>query len=229
MLKAQKKISKRELKEDALITSMAKLTTFYEENKRNIGMIVGAVVVVVVGLLIYTKNKTENNEKATAELGKVYPYYDSNQFQTAIDGATERGIVGLKSIVENYGNTKAGNLARFYLANAYLQLNKYDEALRQFEDFDPPEQLLTISRFTGIAACYEAKGEYAKAAENYEKAALAYPKDVDAAANLSHAADNYALAGNKDRALELYKKLKKEYPTTQYGREADRSIARLSA
>jgi tetratricopeptide (TPR) repeat protein len=229
MLKAQKKISKRELKKDALLTSVAKVTSFYEENKKNAGIVVGVVALLVVGSLIYTKNRAENNEKANAEFGKVYSFYDNGQYQIAIDGVTERGIVGLKSIVENYGGTDAGNLARFYLASAYYQSGRYDEALKQFEDFSASEQMMTVSRLTGIACSYEAKGEYEKAAEHFEKAALSYPKDVDAAANLNHAADNYALAGKKERALDLYKKLKKDYPTTQYARDADRNIARLSA
>lgn len=228
MLKAQKKISKKELKQDALLTGVAKATSFYESNRKNLGIVVGAVALLIVGSLVYTKNKTDSNEKANAEFGKIYSFYDNNQYQIAIDGVTERGIVGLKAIVENYGSTDAGNLARFYLANAYYHLGKHDEAQKYFEDFSASSQLLTVSRLAGIAGCFEAKGEHEKAAENYEKAAVTYPKDVDAAANLNHAADNYALAGKKDRALDLYKKLKKEYATTQFGRDADRYIAKLS-
>jgi outer membrane protein assembly factor BamD (BamD/ComL family) len=37
------------------------------------------------------------------------------------------------------------------------------------------------------------------------------------------------LAGNKDRAVELFKKLKKEFPTSQFAREADRHIQRLTS
>ncbi len=228
MLKAQKKISKKQLKQDALLTNVAKITSFYEDNKRTLGIILVALVVVVAGTLIYARNQAANNEKATTALGKVLEFYDTNQLQLAIDGSAERGIVGLKSIVDNYGSTDAGNLARFYLADAYFQLRKYDEALEQFDKFSGSEQLVSVSRLTGMAGCYEAKGEYEKAAEHYEKAATKYPKDVDAAGNLNHAADNYARAGKKDRALDIYKKLKKEYPTTQFGRDADRGIARLS-
>lgn len=228
MLKAQKKITKRQLKQDALLTSMVKATTFYEQYKQHLLIAIGAVVVLVGGSIIYSKINAENNEKATTMLSKTMTLYDNSQYQLAIDGVTERGITGLKSIVENYGGTRAGNLARFYLANAYLQLGNHNEALAHLEDFDADEQLLAVSRLAGIAVCYEAKGEYEKAAEHYERAGVQYPEDVDAAANLNHAADNYALAGKKERAIELYKKIKKEYPTTQFGRDADRYIARLS-
>lgn len=229
MLKAQKKITKRELKQDALLMTVAKATSFYEHHKKNIGIAVGVLVAIIIGSFIYAKNKADNNEKATTALGKVYTYYDNGQYQVAVDGLPERNIMGLKAIVENYGGTESGNLAKFYLAGAYFELGKYDEALTLFEDFTAGDQLTDISRLVGIAGCYEAKGEYEKAAENFEKAALRYPKDVSAAENLNAAASNYALAGKKDRALELYKKLKKDYPTSTFGREADRYIAQLSA
>ncbi len=229
MLKAQKKITKRELKQDALLTTVAKVTSFYDHHKKNIGIAIGVVAALIIGSFIYAKNKADNNEKATTALGKVYTYFDNGQYSVAIDGLPERNIMGLKAIVENYGGTESGNLAKFYLAGAYFELGKYDEALALFEDFTPTDQLTEVSRLAGIAGCYEAKGDYEKAAENFEKAALKYPKDVSAAENLHAAARNYALTGKKERALELYKKLKKDYPTTALGREADRYIAQLSA
>ncbi len=229
MLKAQKKISKRELKQDALITTMGNLTTFYDINKKNIGIAVAGVVVLVLGIWWYAEKQKTDNAQASTELGSVYTYVDNNQHQIAIDGIPERKITGLKTIVDKYGSTDAGNLARFYLANAYFHLGKSDEALEQFDDFKAKDEFLAVSRLAGIAECYEAKGEYEKAAGNYEKASVDYPKDVEAAANLNNAANNYMLAGKKDRALDLFKKIKKEYPTSQYAREADRFITRLSS
>jgi TolA-binding protein len=67
-----------------------------------------------------------------------------------------------------------------------------------------------------------------EAAENFEKAADVNSKDVNAAENLSNAARNYAGAGEKEKALDLLKKLKKTYPATVFGRDADRGIAALS-
>ncbi len=229
MLKAQKKITKRELKQDALLITVAKATSWYEQHKKNIGIAVGVLAAIIIGSFIYAKNKADNNEKATAALGKVYTYFDNGQYTVAIDGVPERNIMGLKAIVENYGGTDSGNLAKFYLAGAYYELGKYDEALTFFQDFTATDPLMAVARLAGIAGCYEARGEYEKAAENFEKAALSYPKDVNAAENLNAAARNYALAGKKERALELYQKLKKDYPTTAFGREADRYIAQLSA
>ncbi len=228
MIRAKKKISKRELKEDALVTAYVKATRFYEEHKKKISMGVTALAVVIIATVLYANNRAQNNESASAQFGRVFQLYDSGQYQRAIDGIPERNIIGLRTIVDNYGTTNAGELARFYLANSYFQLRKYNEALEAYEDFSSDSKLLSVSRLSGIASCYAGLGQYKKAAEYFEKAALAYPGGVNAAENLNSAAHNYALAGEKSKAIDLYKKLKKDHPTTAFGRDAERFITQLS-
>lgn len=229
MLQPKKKISKKELKEDALISSYVKITTFIEENKRRINIVLTSVIVIVAVIFFYTKNRNADNDKAGTELAKVFSFYDNGQYQIAIEGVKEKNIAGLKSIVDDYGSTNAGNLARFYLADAYFNLGKYAEALKEYEDFSPRGHLLTVSRLNGIGACQEALGNHKEAAVNFEKAASQYSNDLNAAENLNNAARNYAAAGQKEQAIELYKKLKKNYPTSTFARDADRFIAQLSA
>jgi len=228
MLTPKKKISKKELKEDALVTTYVKATTFYEEHKRAISIAVTAMTLLVIAVIIYGKNRADSNVSASTELGNVYQLYDNGQYQMAVDGVPEQNIKGLKSIVDEYGNSEAGDIARFYLANAYYHLGKYDEALDLFEGFDTSEETLEISRLSGIACSYEAKGMHREAAEYFEKAANKNPKDATAAENLHHAAVNYGKAGDKETALDLLAKLKKTYPATSYGRDADRAIAAQS-
>jgi tetratricopeptide (TPR) repeat protein len=228
MLRPKHKITKKELKEDALISTYAKSVAWYEEHKRLLAIGAGAVAVVVLLAVVYTNNRRANNEKAIAELGKVYEFVDNGQYQTALDGVPERNIPGLKAIVENYGGTEGGEMARFYMANAVYQLGNFAEALEAFEDFDAPDPVLSVSRLAGIAACHEALGDHAEAASYFEKAAGVTPRDVTAADNLHFAAQNYGQAGKRERALELYRKIKKEYPRSTVARDADRYIAQFS-
>jgi tetratricopeptide (TPR) repeat protein len=228
MLRPKKKISKRELKQDTLITWYATLTSFYDKQKRNISIGITAVVVIVIAAVVYVKNRAENNEKAMTQVGAIFSYVDNGQYQIAMDGVPERNIPGLTSIVGNYGGTRGGDLAKFYLATCNYNLGKYDDALPLFKDFSPSDELLAVSRLSGIAACHEARGEYKDAAENYEKAASKYTKDIEGAENLNNAARSYAKAGDKAKAIELYKRLKKNFPASTFAREADRFIMQLS-
>ena len=228
MLKPKKKISKRELKQDALITTYMKATSFYDQYKKHISIGITALVVVIIALVVFFKNRADNNERALTQLAGIHPVYDAGQYQQAIDGVPAQNIRGLKEIVDNHGGTRGGDLAGFYLADSYYQLGKYAEALEAFESCGASEALVESSRLAGIAACHEALGQYADAARAFEKAAGEDVTEGTAAEHLNDAARNFALAGDKERAVDILKRIKKNYPTTTYGREADRFIAQLS-
>ena len=174
------------------------------------------------------KNRQENSDAALARLGAIASYYDNGQYQLAVSGVPERNLPGLANIVEEFGGSPGGEIARFYLADAYYNLGEYGQALDNFENFSAPNPILEASRLSGIAACYEALGNHAKAAEYYERASAADKEGALAAENLSHAARNHALAGDRERAIQLYRRLKKDFPASTFGRDADRFIAELS-
>ena len=188
------------------------------------------MILLGVVLWFYSNNMRANDDRATSELAKVYTFYDNGQYQIAINGIPEKNITGLQTIVDNYGSTKSGNLAKFYLANAYYNSQNYDKALQYFSDFGGSSNaLIENSAIAGIGACYEAEGNFKKAAESYEKAALKNTDDPNAADNLVNAARNFGKSGDKERAVELLKKVKKDYPTSTAARDVDRYIAEVSA
>jgi tetratricopeptide (TPR) repeat protein len=226
MLQPRKKITKKELKHDPVVSTYEKALAFYYDNKKYISYsITGFVVLVIVGV-IYVNNRRANNEKAAQELGKVFQIYDAGQYRQAIDGVPESGIMGLKSIVDNYSGSSA-ELARFYLADSYYHLGEYDEALKHFNEFSG-DDLLRASALAGVGACYEAKSDYSSAGKYYERAFEQVPESPLASEYLHRAAYSYGKGGNKDRAVALYKKIKKDFPNSAYGRDADRYITEFS-
>lgn len=228
MLRAQKKISKRVIKEDTLVTTYFKAQTWYDENRKRISTVGGVFIVLALALWFYSNNVRANNERATTDLAKVFTYYDNGQYLIAINGIPEKNIAGLQTVVENYGSTKSGNLAKFYLANAYYNTQDFDKALEYFRDYSGNNPLLEVSALSGAGACYEAKGEYMKAAEYFERAALKNSDDPNAADNLVNAARNFGRAGEKERAVDLLKKVKKEHPSSTAARDVERYIAEVS-
>ncbi len=75
----------------------------------------------------------------------------------------------------------------------------------------------------------EAKQDYEHAGKYFEKAASQNMTQVSAPDNLQRAAVNYAAAGQKDKAVELLKTLKKEFPASAQAREADRFLAEFAS
>ncbi|MFA6457424.1 MAG: tetratricopeptide repeat protein, partial [Bacteroidota bacterium] len=222
MLKKQKELAKRVKKQDDLITTYENAVSWYETNKKLLTNIGIAIAVLVAGGWFYINNNRTNNEKAANEFAKVFSYYDNGQYQIAINGIPEKNVRGLQAIVNDYGSTKYGNIAQFYLANSYFNTGEYDKALEAYEDVNVDAQILEASRIAGIAACYEIKANYADAAKYFENAGKSNVNDPNAAEYLANAARNYAKAGNKEQAIELYKLIKKEHSSSAAARDAER-------
>ena len=149
MITRKKKLSKKEIKEDKLVSFLYKIESFYEENKRRI-FTYGIIFLVVVGAVyIYMNQIREENEKAGLELSRVMNLFDSGSYLEAIEGRQGTNIIGLKRIVEEYGSTENGETAKIYLANAYSYLGNYDEAIKYYEDYSGDIDVLKASAKAG--------------------------------------------------------------------------------
>src|SRR5258708_4333239 len=129
MLNPKKKIVKKEMKQDPLLSMYDGATQYYYENKKYFSYGFTALIILVIAGVMYFNNRRANNERATVELSKVFSIYDAGasdiqQYKVAISGQPEHGVMGLKSIVDNYGGTQSGEIARLYLANAYYALGQ---------------------------------------------------------------------------------------------------------
>jgi len=226
MFKPRKKITKKELKQDKLVTWYFEINDYITKNQKLISTIgISILVLILLVFFLFIKPQKENEELASTALGNIIGFYDFRQYQLAMEGIPERNVIGLKKIVEEYGSTKAGEIAKIYLGNCYLVFKDYDNALKCFDDFDGSENLFKVSALAGKATVYEAKKQYNEAAETFEKAASKASNELQTPENLINAARNYNLAGNKQKAIELIEKVKNDYPQSVYARDCDRYIA----
>jgi tetratricopeptide (TPR) repeat protein len=161
-------------------------------------------------------------------LAKIIPFYDDGRYDLAINGVPQEGTQGLQAVVNEHGSTHAGEIAKLYLANSYFATKNYDKALSTYDDISISDKMTTASAYAGMAACYEAKGDFTNAASYFEKAAAKNMAEVQAPENLQRSAENYAAAGKKEKAIELLQKIKKEFPSSSYARDVDLFIAEYS-
>lgn len=222
MLKPKKKISKREIKEDKLVTTYFEAQSWFETNKKRLSTAATVLVVVIAAAWIYLNDRATSNVSATTDLGKVMRFYDEGQYQVAISGSPQDNVRGLEQIVNDYGSSPSGEIARLYLANSYFFLAQYDKALELYRETDIGEKSLMASVYAGIAACEAEKGNTAEAARMYEKAAATDTRNLHTPEYLYRAAGSYIQTGEKEKASDLLERLKKEFPQSTYAREADR-------
>lgn|GEM_PF-643966 len=228
MLKAKKKIKAFETPAAAQSLSLwDRILDFFQDNSKFVWGAVGTVAALAIILLIYFNNKAQEEHEASSKLAAVQVLYMQNNFQQAVDGDPSRAIMGLKDLASYYDGTKAGEQASLMLGNAYLYLGKYDDAIAAFKDADVSAPLLKAAVKAGTAAAYAAKKMYLEAAQLYEEAVDIYPVEMVAADRCIAAGRNYARAGNKEKALEMYQRVKKEFKYPGYAQDIDIFISEL--
>ena len=106
--------------------------------------------------------------EAQQYLGSILTEYELGNYQAALDGTD--AAPGLLDLADDYGSTPTGDQARFFAADAYLQLGQPDEALAMFEAYDG-DGILGASALAGQASIQAGtRGEHAEAAALYVQA-----------------------------------------------------------
>ncbi len=215
MLTARKKFTRKELHKDPLLAKIATATDYAKLNRDKMSKALTGVVVAIAAVWGYMYYKSSIDEDSLNRLHQAEQAY--------LSGDNKEAIRRLAKYLAEFEGTKGGELATFYLANAYYQTDQFDFALEQYENYVDDygsNELLTASAMAGIAACYEAQNKYADAAAQYEAVAGKFPEHYQRTEYMMGAARCYKMLGNVESAKSWYERVVKEYPETTYAREA---------
>ena len=79
-------------------------------------------------------------------------------------------IRDLKKIVSDYSNTKAANLAYFYLGVAYLNKGEFRKAIDSFNEYRGDDSMIAAEAYGNTADAYVELKDYDKAETYFKKA-----------------------------------------------------------
>ena len=227
-LKAPKTISKRqELRKDAATTVFVKAQEFFYDNRTLVYGIAVGVVVVLLAIVGFAFLQSQRGVQAEEVLGGIILVYERGDYRAALDGTPE--AVGLLEIIDDYGGTPAGNMARFYAADASFRLGDYDQALEFFQDFGGGDDIVGASALAGEAAIYEIKEDYARAGDLFRQAALLEENELRSPDYLMGAGRAYEKAGQYQDAHNAYQRIKDQYPASVQAQGVDFFLGRVGA
>ncbi|MEN9917689.1 MAG: hypothetical protein RL662_125 [Bacteroidota bacterium] len=206
--------------EDAVIRSESFIFKYRNQ-------IFGAIGVIVLFIGIYwaynTFITTPKNKEAQVALFRGEQYYQEGQDSLALFG-DGNGYVGFEAIVNEYGSTKTGDLAKAYAGLALVRMGKYEQGLTYLQGFSGGDVMLTPAIEGAIGDCLVNTGKAQDAISYFENAAKEADDILISPIFYKKAAIVYRDLKNYDKVIELFTKIKNNYTTSPEAAEADKYI-----
>ncbi len=210
MLKPQKKLTKKELKEDKFVQAAMNTRAYIEDNIKQVSIVTAVVFGLFILIMGYNYVHSQTKEESSTLLGEAQVEFQNMNFSKA------RTL--LARLEDEYAGTEAAEQGLFLLGNLEYQQNHIEqaaEAYKSFIDSYDGSEILLAAGYAGYAACMEKQAQYEQAARYYVKAKEAAPKFVEAPNYLYLAALNMLSANKPEQAKQYLKQITQNYPDSQ--------------
>lgn len=202
--------------------------SFVRENQKSLIFIVAAIVALIAIYVIYQKVYLAPREsKAADQMHVAQDFWAKKDWDKAIKG--DAGYPGFEKIINDYSNTKAANLAYYYLGVAYLNKGEYRKAIDNLTSYRGDDMMIAAEALGSTGDAYVELKDYDKAATYFKKA-------IDKANNkflspfyLKKLGLVYEAQNDNKSALDAYQKIKSDYSDSAEGQNIDEYIARAEA
>src|ERR1700749_656067 len=150
-------------------TDFGQTGRFVREDQKSLIFIGGAIVAMVLVYIGYQKLYLAPREtKATDQMYQAQDYFSKKEWDKAISG--DAGYPGFAKIIDQYSNTKAANLAYYYLGIADLNKGLYQKAIDNLTNYRGSDNMLAAEALGGTADAYVELKDYDKAITYFKKA-----------------------------------------------------------
>ena len=222
-----KKVQNQE--EVVVAEAVSKTEKFFEENGKKVVIALVALLLLVAGGYAYKYLVMDKNEVAAAELivaAQENFAGETPNYDLALNG-NEAGA-GFLAVAEEYGATKAGNLAKHYAGICYLHLGDLEKAAEYLAKYKAVKGLaaeVVNAQNLGLQGDVAVElGDYAKAANFFKKAVAASENNFTAPHYLYKQGLALAAAGKVVEAKACYKTIIEKYPSSVEARDAEKLL-----
>jgi len=197
---------------EALAEKISKTEQFIEKHQTSLIIVFGGIALLIAGSFLYKYYMNGQNELAQDEMFQAVYYFEQDSLDLALRGDGNR--YGFLDIIEEYGSTKAGNLANYYAGASYMRKGNFSSAVPFLKDFSSSDILLQSRASSLLGDAYMEEDNFASAAESYDKAASYKPNKEFTPTYLMKAALAHKLNGQNEKAIKQYDKIIEDYKNT---------------
>ena len=209
--------------------AVSKTEKFFEENGKKVIIALVALLLLVAGGYAYKYLVMDKNEAEAAELIVAAQNHfagETPNYELALNG--DEAGAGFLTVADEYGSTKAGNLAKHYAGICYLHLGDLENAAKYLAKY---KKVRGLAAEVVNAQNLGLQGDVAVEQGDYEKAAKFFAKAVKASDN-NYTAPLYlykqglalAAAGKVEEAKACYKTITEKYPNSSESRDAEKLL-----
>jgi tetratricopeptide (TPR) repeat protein len=209
----------------AVEEALSRSEQFIERNQNILIGVVAAIVLIIGGYIGYTRFILEPREReARTEMFMAERFFEKDSLRIALEG--DGANLGFLDIISEYRMTKSANLARYYAGISLLKLGEYEDAIKHLKRFRGRDQVVAAMAYGAIGDAYLQLDDSKNALKYYLRASDHKPNPLTTPLFLMKAATVHELQEDYDKAVDLYKRIRDDYPNSNEGRNADRLIGR---
>ncbi len=212
--------------------SASKTEEWVSRNQNYILGVIGVIAVAVLSYLAYNQFiQKPKDAEATNELLYPQQYFEQaltntaakdSLYNLALNGA--EGKYGFLDIIDEYQGTKAANLANYSAGMAYLDMQKYEDAISHLENFSSDDDILGSLAKGGLGDAFMQLGQPEDALGYYESAVAHSVNDYTTPKFLYKSGVTALELKQNDKALKYFQRIKDEFSTSDEATTIDAFI-----
>ncbi|HEY2923551.1 MAG TPA: tetratricopeptide repeat protein [Candidatus Eisenbacteria bacterium] len=198
------KLTKRQMKEDPLVTAAFRGTQIWEEHGTRILLALGAVVLILLLVFFVSRTRAQAEDRAASDLFRAELSVEQSDYATAVQM--------LREIVDSAPGTRAAQQAMMYLGDAYMGQGKPAEAVNWYRralSKAGRNKEAKMASLYGLAAALEDRGDFIQAAASYEELAKLGTSDNERGRAMLAQARCLGKAGQSQKAVAVYKEIQR--------------------
>lgn len=205
--------------------ALSRTEMFLEKNQKLILYIIGGILIVFGGYFGFQKFiRLPQTREAQEKMFIAEKYFEKDSLNLALNGD---GLnLGFLDIIDDYGRTAPGKLARYYAGAIYLKQGKFEDAIVQLKKFKAKDPMVGPNALRMLGDAHLELNKPEEAVNYYLDAAKKANNDMLTPEFLMRAGYTYEIMKDWTKALEVYNQIKNEYPTSFRANNIEKYIAR---
>lgn len=212
--------------------AMNKTELFFEKNGRLMSYVFLGLLILAALVFGYRSLIVQPRvEKAAEMIAEAQNRFDAEtpDFELALLG--DANGAGFLDVIEKYGSTPSGNLAKHYAGVCYLHTGDLENASKYLAKYSPvkgiPGSLINAQNYGLQGDIAVEQGDYAAAVKFYEKAVKAADNNLTTPMYLRKAGLAEQAQGNGQKAAAYYERILTSYPASMDAREAEKLLGSI--